>query len=734
VTEVQSFLGFCNFYRQFIRAYSDITAPLTELVKGANVKKMALRTVSSAFAFRWTETEDEAFQQLKRAFKKASILIHFNPDLPVIVETDASNKAIAGIISHKVDGKLRPIAFHARKLNIHEQRYEIHDKELLAIIDCFKTWRPMLEGSPHQIIVYSDHQALKWFDQKRSLSHRQVRWMIFLQDYNYKIEYRPGRLSGKPDALSRRPDFDLTPSDRANDEAQLLHLNTLRARTEGDSILSKIREIYVSDKKYRKVKKALEDGTWQAKVKGNRPNKALELRNGLIYKVKTGQVWIPGGDSELRLQLLKEAHDSPWAGHNGIHKTVALLSRDYYWPGMRNTVSRYISSCETCASCKPRRHKPYGELQSIPAPALPWEVVTFDFIEKLPVSDGYDGIFVAVCALTKMAIFEPIGKMNTEQFCEMLQRRIISVHGVPKVFISDRGSRFTSTYFQKWCNVFRIKHKLSTAHHPQTDGQTEIVNQWLETYLRMFGNYDQDDWSKLLPIAEFAYNNAEHASTKKSPFYANYGFHPRPPIVFIPYGHKDERFSSAHRMADMHSEMQRLVTLAKEDQARYYNCHRMRPPRFKKNAFVWVSTQNINPLRKTRKLEPKFIKAKVSEPVGTHAYRVVFPKQHSRLHDVVNITYLEPYVENDFPGRYPSPPKPVEMSDGEEEHVIDHIVNSRYTNKRKQYCEYLVRWKGYQPSDDTWQLYGSLADTQALEEYHQLYPNKPRDCRFVPET
>lgn len=269
MTEIQSFLGFCNFYRQFILAYSDITAPLTELTKSKDKRQ-----------FHWNGEAEAAFQKLKDVFESADILVHYNPNLPSQVVTDASDMATAGVLSQIVDGKLRPVAFHARKLNIHEQRYEIHDKELLAIIDAIKTWRHMLEGKEHQIKVLSDHQALKWFDQKRSLSRRQVRWMMFLQDYNYRIEYRPGRLAGKPDALSKRADFTLTPEDRAYNEQQVLHLNVVEIWKPDRTLLDSIRENGDSDKQYRKVQQRLQRGSNTSSKVGE------EVLERLIYRAK----------------------------------------------------------------------------------------------------------------------------------------------------------------------------------------------------------------------------------------------------------------------------------------------------------------------------------------------------------------------------------------------------------------------------------------------------------------
>jgi len=189
-----------------------------------------------------------------------------------------------------------------------------------------------------------------------------------------------------------------------------------------------------------------------------------------------------------------------------------------------------------------------------------------------------------------------------------------------------------------------------------------------------------------------------------------------------------------HQLSEIHTELRQLLELAKEDQVQYYNKRHTDPPVFEKNKPVWVSTKNITPLNKINKWKTPFIKVTIVEPVGTHAYRVVFPAHHSRLHDVVNITYLEPYVKNKFPDREPKPPKPV-LVDGEEEEVIGYIKDSVYTTPNNpRYCKYLVHWAGWHESNDTWEPYHKIERMQALEDYHTFYPNKPRDIRFKPEN
>ena len=196
VKEIQSFLGFANFYRGFIRDYSRVARPMTELTK----KKSG--------SWEWTPDAEAAFEELKRRFTSAPILAHFEATKPVILETDASDFALGAVLSQRDDeGKLHPVAFHSRKFQPAEINYEIHDKELLAIVDAFKHWCRYCEGAEHPIQVFTDHHNLEYFTMTKVLNRRQARWAEELAGIDFRIHYRPGPQNGKPDALSRRTEY-----------------------------------------------------------------------------------------------------------------------------------------------------------------------------------------------------------------------------------------------------------------------------------------------------------------------------------------------------------------------------------------------------------------------------------------------------------------------------------------------------------------------------------------------
>jgi hypothetical protein len=195
VKELQSFLGFANFYRRFIDNYSGITKALTSLLR-KNTEYV------------WTDKCENTFQILKKAFTEAPVLRHHDPEDMIVLESDASNYAIAGILSqYDKEGVLRPVAFYGRTMIAAELNYDIYDKELLAIVECFRLWRHYLEGSKYTIQVFTDHNNLQYFTTTKQLSCRQARWSERLASFDFVINYHPGRLGAKPDAITRRPDI-----------------------------------------------------------------------------------------------------------------------------------------------------------------------------------------------------------------------------------------------------------------------------------------------------------------------------------------------------------------------------------------------------------------------------------------------------------------------------------------------------------------------------------------------
>ena len=221
-------------------------------------------------------------------------------------------------------------------------------------------------------------------------------------------------------------------------------------------------------------------------------------------------------------------HNSRQSGHPSRWKTLELVSRNYWWPQMSWYVGRYVSTCDICLRTKAHRHPPVGELHPLPIPDNPWDTVSVDFIVELPDLEGHDAVMVVVDSITKRAHFIPtFTTVTAAEMARLFIQHVWRHHGLPCKVVSDRGPQFVAEFTRELYQRLGIKLAATTAYHPQGDGQTEHVNQELEQYLRLFVNQWQDDWTDLLPLAEFQYNNHVHTSTQHPPFLLESGRLPR---------------------------------------------------------------------------------------------------------------------------------------------------------------------------------------------------------------
>ncbi|CAO3619736.1 unnamed protein product [Cunninghamella blakesleeana] len=689
VKELQVFLGFANYYRKFIKNYSKITVPLTKLLSKEKP------------VWEWTSESQSSFDKLKQLFCSAPILRHANITKSFILETDASDFAIGAVLSQYCeDNLLHPVAYYSRKLKPAEINYEIYDKELLAIIDAFNNWRHLLIATATPIKVYSDHKNLVYFTTTKRLNRRQVRWSLFLADFNFEITYRSGSKQGKPDALSRQPEMRLKEGDSEYEIQQqtLLKPHQFIFATFSESpIITKIKKEYKEDPLANKLLKSIKE----------KSDPHIKLYNELIFK--NNKIYVP---TSVRIDVLQHRHDSKLAGHYGHYRTLKLVKRSYWWPDMKSFVIKYIKTCQTCSRSKASRTSKTGELQPLSIPSKPWESISMDFVTDLPVSNGFDSILVIVDRLTKMGHFIPCKKtINSEETASLYIQNILRLHGLPKDIVSDRGPQFNSDFWKSFNKSLGTTVSLSSAFHPESDGQTERLNQTMEQYLRCYANYKQDNWVGLLPLAEFSYNNSEHSSIKKSPFYANYGHHPS--IDF----HLPELPSSTiaeNKIEEMDNTIQELqdnMKKAQETYSRYANQKRTPAPNYNIGDKVWLKTTNIKTQRPSKKLDYKKLGPfKVIEKINPVAYRIELPHT-MKIHNVFHTSLLTPVTENELSQRYQPAPPPI-IVNGQEEFIVEKILDHR---KRYGRLYYLVKWKDYGPEANTWEPIENLQpDDQEL--------------------
>ncbi len=232
-------------------------------------------------------------------------------------------------------------------------------------------------------------------------------------------------------------------------------------------------------------------------------------------------------------ELINRHHDDPLAGHFGIEKTRELIIRKYYWPPLWQDVEVYIKGCDVRLTLEVVRHKPYADLQLLPVLIYWWKDLSKDFVIGLPISadwrgNSYDSILVIVDQLRNILHYEPVKvTIDTSGLAEVIINVVVRHDRVPESIVTDWGLLFTSKFLSSLCYFLGIKRKLFIAFHSQTDGQTERQKSTMEAYLRVFVNWEQDNGVNLLPMPEFAYNNAKNASTGHTPFKLNCGYHPK---------------------------------------------------------------------------------------------------------------------------------------------------------------------------------------------------------------
>ncbi|SYW81968.1 uncharacterized protein UHO2_00453 [Ustilago hordei] len=446
IHDIQRFLGFANFYWQFIAHFAQIAKPLTSLVKLTECFKK----------FELPEDAQQAFHKLIQAFMTAGVLRHFNYHLPTRTAESAS-------YSHRSQGAqvLQVTALHHRMTSKMGGDKGSEPDALTRQVDM----QPVSKEQEHNV------------------------WQLLPAWVFKKVENEIGKRS----RIQQNPAETIVVS-------TILQISTelaLAVCLDDDSVLVApmltMESIAMQElKELTNIFQPLDQELQEIHVK-----KLFEVKDGL---------WHSGGRLViLKFMVMSQCHDGITARHVGQDATIKVAQWHYWWPNMTAWIADYVASCP-----------------------IPWGSILLDFIEGLPLSRGYDSILVIVDRLTKYAILAPTHKtVMAKQTAMSIWGHVVKHFGFPDHMVSNWGRQFISNAWKEFAESMGVKHLLSMAYHPQTDGQTERVNQVVEQYLQMYCNYEQDDWANLLQTAAFVYNNTVHNSIGILPFFTCYRWNPK---------------------------------------------------------------------------------------------------------------------------------------------------------------------------------------------------------------
>lgn len=491
IRQTRRFLGMTGWYRRYIDNYAAVSAPITDTLKKAD-------------NYIWTPEAQEAFDKLKVALTTAPVLTHPDFSKPFFIQCDASITGVGGVLFQLHDGQEHPIAYLSKKLNSAQRNYSVTELECLAAILSVEKFRCYIEGMPFTIIT--DHASLKWLMGKRDLAGRLSRWSMRLQAFDFQIEHRKGSENVVPDTLSRIP------------------VETLDMRVRMPMSLT---DKAFKSEEYVKLARTVEERGEEL------PD--MEVRDGVVFRrteFRSGdeavdmatvwKIWVP---EDLRGKVISDAHDPSSASHGGVEKTVELIRRLYFWPGLSRDVRKFVGACEICKTTKAPNQTlrpPMGK--SFPA-VRTFQRLFMDLLGPYPRSkSGNTTILIVLDQVSKFVWLKPLKKATAKNIGQYLEVEIFSLVGAPESILTDNGVQFVSNDFEKLLKRYGIEHILTASHAPQANA-SERVNRSIVAAVRAYIDEDQSTWDQELAAITSALRNGTHTTTGHSPHYLVFGQH-----------------------------------------------------------------------------------------------------------------------------------------------------------------------------------------------------------------
>ncbi|GJR57345.1 putative reverse transcriptase domain-containing protein [Tanacetum coccineum] len=551
----------------------------------------------------WGDKQEAAFQLLKQKLCSAPILALPEGSKDFVVYYDASHKGLGAVLMQRE-----------------------------KVVFSLKLWRHYLYRT--KCTMFTDHKSLQHILNQKELNMRQRRWLELLSDYDCEIRYHPGKANVVADALSRK---EREPPLRVRALVMTIGLNLPKQILDAQTEARKPENIKNEDVGGMLVENSKDPEKLRTEKLEPRADGTLCLN---------GRSWLPCyGD--LRTVIMHESHKSKYSIHPGSEKMYQDMKKLYWWPNMKANIATYVSKCLTCAKVKAEHQRPSGLLVQPDIPQWKWDNITMDFVTKLPKSSqGYDTIWVIVDRLTKSAIFVPMRETDPmDKLARMYLKEVVTRHGIPLLIICDRDPRFTSNFWRSLQNALGTSLDMSTAYHPQTDGQSERTIQTLEDMLRACAIDFGKGWVNHLPLVEFSYNNSYHASIKAAPFEALYGRKCRSPVCWAEVGEVQLTGPKiVQETTEKIVQIKQRMQAARDRQKSYADLKRkLMDFQVGDKVMLKVSPwKGVVRFGKQGKLNPRYVGPfKVLEKVGSIAYKLELPEELSWVHNTFHVSNLK---------------------------------------------------------------------------------------------
>jgi transposase InsO family protein len=569
VKGVRSFMGLASYFRRFIRGFALITKPLTDLL-GKNSE------------FIWEQKQIDAFNEIKLSLQSSPVLSVYNPESFTELHTDACAIGLGAVLLQKQkDGKMHPISYYSRKTTKDEAKYHSYELEALAIVAALERFRVYLLGI--EFVIRTDCNSLKMLANKRDLSPRIGRWFVKLSEFNYKIEYHKSSQNMHADSLSRNPVYDST-------ETELTGLPILGITINTDWIAAMQRD----SEEILLIRDKLEAGDRETHEK-------FSMDRARVYRVTKGRwrLYVP---TELRYDLVGEAHRA--LAHLGIDKTLNKVKETYYFPKMKEFVSKYVNRCINCLYYKCPGGKRPGYLHPLDKGSEPFQCVHIDHLGPFINTKNRNKYVVAVIdGFSKYTILKAVKDVSSRGTI-MFLKECISHYGKPLKIVSDRGTAFTAGAFAEFCANYDIQHVKIASGTPRANGQIERCNHVITTCLATTSNREGDDWDEKLFEVQWAINNSVHKVTKRTPFdiiftYKGGGTVDNPLTLEIKQ--LNERLGTETEKEPV----EELLERNREKLSKQFDSKRKRPNIYEPGDLVLIKSEAVS-TGESRKLEPKY--------------------------------------------------------------------------------------------------------------------------------